>query len=166
MCLICLTCQFTEYCCEIFDVGVLLIGESGTGKSETALELVRRGHRLVADDAVEVSADGDSLSGSAPELTFEVLEVRGLGVLNVSQLFGPSSVAARAKMDLCIELTRTAHLEPIDRLNPKISEYSLLGVTIPKYVLPASSGNHLANLVETAVRLFLQKVPVLRPPAN
>jgi HPr kinase/phosphorylase len=135
---------------RVFDTGVLLIGDSGTGKSECALELVTRGHRLSADDAVEIYAREDSLIGKAPAITRNLLEVRGLGIINVRELFGEGAVCSESRIDLCIELRRSVEDAPLENEPPVLT---IAGIVVPKYFLPASSGNNLATLVETAVRM-------------
>lgn len=141
---------------EIFGVGVLLIGEPGIGKSETALDLIRWGHALVADDAVTVSAISGKLVGTSPDLTFELLEVRGLGILNVRELFGSSSVAKQTQIELCIEFVRSEPVDEIDRMELQMSDLSLLGLSIPKATISVG-GRNSSTLAETAVRIFLQR---------
>ncbi|MEO7673547.1 MAG: hypothetical protein ABIU09_05660 [Pyrinomonadaceae bacterium] len=99
---------------KIFGIGVLLVGEPGIGKSDTALDLIRSGHSLVADDAVIVSALGEKLVGTSPRMMFELLEVRGLGILNVRELFGESSVGSDAEIEFCIELVECNAVKEID----------------------------------------------------
>ena len=142
---------------RVFDTGVLLLGESGIGKSETALDLIGKGHQLAADDSVLLSIINDELTGLSPELTFEYLEVRGLGILNVREIFGPSSIVRIVKVDLCIEFVEWERAEAIDRLSVNPSEFILLGKAVPKFVIPVSSGRNLSTLVETAVRVFVSR---------
>jgi HPr kinase/phosphorylase len=139
----------------MYGLGVFLKGESGIGKSECALDLITRGHRLISDDAVWVKKIGEKLEGSAPELTYEHLEIRGLGIINIRDLFGVSSVGKQKKIDLCVELKRWDDLEEIERLGIETQEEEIFGVKIPKFVLPVSSGRNVSTLVETAVRLHL-----------
>lgn len=138
---------------RVFDIGTLLIGESGIGKSECALDLVTRGHRLVADDAVKIFVESSRLVGKAPDLTRYLLEIRGLGIINVPELFGESAVCDRSEIDLCIELRKWTEATS-NPLGDAIVEYHIAGGAIPKFVLPVSSGRNLATLVETAVRLY------------
>jgi len=136
---------------RVLDKGVLIVGESGIGKSECALELVTKGHQLVADDVVEVIVAADNLSGRAPALTFELLEIRGLGIINVRELFGDRAACVDSVIDFCIELRKWAEVERIENV---VSEHQIAGHSIPKYILPVSSGRNLSTLVEVAARLF------------
>lgn len=139
---------------RVLDTGVLLIGESGIGKSECALDLVTRGHQLVADDVVEISVIADRLYGRAPALTFELLEIRGLGIINVRELFGEDAITVESKIDVCVELQKWTDVE---RIGNVVYEHHIRDRTIPKFVLPVSSGRNLATLVETAARLFISR---------
>lgn len=136
---------------RVFSTGVLIVGESGIGKSECALELVTKGHRLVADDVVEVSVENEEATGRAPELTRELLEIRGLGIINVRELFGPKAMRAATPIDLCIEFQKNGE---IDRIENPIGEYRLGKLSLPKFVIPVRSGRNLSTLVETAVRIL------------
>lgn len=139
----------------MYGSGILLVGDSGIGKSECALDLITRGHQLISDDAVIVKKIGDFLEGSAPDLTFEHLEIRGLGIINIRDLFGVSAVSNRSKIDLCIELRNWNDVDEIERLGLETREEEIFGVKIRKFVLPVSSGRNLSTLVETAVRVHL-----------
>lgn len=141
----------------MYGLGVLLLGESGIGKSECALDLITRGHRLVSDDTVIVKKIGKKLEGCAPELTAGHIEIRGLGIIYVRDLFGVSSVEPSKKINLCIELRNWSVVEEIDRLGLETKEEEILEVKIPKFVLPVSTGRNISTLVETAVRMFLLK---------
>lgn len=140
---------------EIQGIGVLITGESAIGKSECALELITRGHRLVADDAVQIKQIGNCLEGAAPELTSEFLEIRGLGVVNIRELFGISAVCSNINIDLCIELTRWEDGLSFERLGIDKLEHNILGIRLRKFLLPVRPGRNLTTLVETAVKLFL-----------
>ena len=142
---------------EIHGIGVLIVGASGIGKSECALDLITRGHRLISDDAVIIKKIGVRLDGESPELTFEHLEIRGLGIVNVRDLFGVSAVSRRQPIQLCIEFKKRDKSEEIERLGLEMREHEILNVKLPKFVLPVSSGRNLSTLVETAVRLHLLK---------
>ena len=140
---------------EMYGIGVLLLGESGIGKSECALDLITRGHRLVSDDMVQIKKVANHLDGEAPKLTAEHLEIRGLGIINVRDLFGVSSICGRIRITVCVELRRRADLENLDRLGLERHEQEFLGIKTDKFILPVSSGRNVSTLVETAVRLFL-----------
>ena len=146
-------CQLHAVLVRVFDTGVLLVGESGIGKSECALDLITRGHRLVADDAVEILAEERKMVGKAPGLTRHLLEIRGLGFINVPEIFGEEAVCDESEVDVCIELRKWTESEP-NPLGDAAAEYPIAGGSIPRLVLPVSSGRNLATLVETAVRLF------------
>ena len=130
--------------------GVLLLGESGIGKSETAIELLKRGHRLVADDAVEIRRVSDSLYGSAPEIIRHYIEIRGIGIIDVQQLFGMGAVQFDSDIEIVI------HLEPwqdgkfYDRLGLEGDTYTILGVQLPYVTIPVRPGRNLAGIVEIA----------------
>jgi HPr kinase/phosphorylase len=140
---------------EIYGVGVLILGESGIGKSECALDLITRGHRLISDDAVCIKRIGADLEGRSPDLIREHIEIRGLGILNVRELFGVTSIGKCKQIELCIELIKWSAAGEIERIGLEIGEQDVFGVKIPKVVLPVSSGRNLSTLVETAVRVHL-----------
>jgi HPr kinase/phosphorylase len=140
---------------EMYGIGVLLVGDSGIGKSECALDLLSHGHRLVSDDVVEIKRLGKILEGKAPELTFEHLEIHGLGILNIRELFGVSSVCEKIMIDLCIELKKWKEVDDIERIGLEMHEHDIFGVRFTKFILPVSSGRNLSTLVETAVRVYL-----------
>ncbi|HEX8097790.1 MAG TPA: HPr(Ser) kinase/phosphatase [Pyrinomonadaceae bacterium] len=141
---------------DLYGLGVLIEGASGIGKSECALDLVARGHRLVADDVVEVRRiGGERLSGAAPELLREHLEIRGLGVINIRDLFGVSALSARKMIDLSIKLEKWDEAGAVDRLGIDAREAEILGVRVPQFVIPVSPGRNLSTLVETAARVQL-----------
>ncbi|HTK38480.1 MAG TPA: HPr(Ser) kinase/phosphatase [Pyrinomonadaceae bacterium] len=142
---------------DMYGVGVLLVGDSGIGKSECALDLIARGHRLVSDDSVLVKKLGSQIEGESPDLTREHLEIRGIGIVNVRDLFGVSSVGERIEVELVIELRKWDLAGDIDRLGINPLEAELFDIHIPKHILPVSPGRNLSVLVETAVRSFLHK---------
>jgi HPr kinase/phosphorylase len=138
---------------DILGLGVLVIGESGIGKSECALDLVVRGHRLVADDAVEVRCRAQSfILGSCPELTRHHMEIRGLGLINVQDLFGVASTRTSKRVELVVQLERWEHGREYDRLGLDESFYELLGIRIPMIRMPVAPGRNVAILVEVAAR--------------
>lgn len=144
---------------DLYGVGVLLEGASGIGKSECALDLVARGHRLVSDDVVEVRRIGpDRLIGSAPELLQAHLEIRGLGILNIRDLFGVSAIGSAKTVDLCIRFERWENCLEVDRLGIDVQAVEILGVSLPQVLIPVSPGRNLSTLVETAVRVQLLRM--------
>lgn len=146
---------------EVYSMGVLLTGDSGIGKSELALELVSRGHRLVADDCPEFTQIApDMIDGSCPETVRDVLEVRGLGVLNIRHMFGDTAVKANKYLRLILHLAHQrsdADTPPDNRLSGDTSQRRVLGVDIPQITIPVGPGRNLAVLVEAAVRNFALK---------
>jgi HPr kinase/phosphorylase len=138
---------------DILSLGVLITGDSGIGKSECALDLVVRGHRLVADDAVEVRRRGETdLIGACPELTRHHMEVRGLGVINIRDLFGVAATRMSKRMELVVQLERWDTAREYDRLGLEENVWELFGVKIPLVHMPVAPGRNLAILVEVAAR--------------
>jgi HPr kinase/phosphorylase len=138
---------------DILGLGVLLVGDSGIGKSECALDLVVRGHRLVADDAVELRARAESfLIGSCPELTRHHMEIRGLGLINVQDLFGVASTRRSKRVELVVQLERWDPTREYDRLGLDETHYEVLGIRVPMIRMPVAPGRNLAILVEVAAR--------------
>ena len=136
---------------EIYGEGLLLIGESGMGKSETAVELVKRGHRLIADDAVEIrKIASDKLMGSAPELIRNYVELRGIGIINVAKLFGMGAVKAENEINLVVNIVPWKTKEVYDRLGLDDEYMEILGVKVPMYTIPISPGRNLAVILEVA----------------
>jgi HPr kinase/phosphorylase len=142
---------------EVFGIGVLVVGESGIGKSECALDLITRGHRLISDDSVQIRKIGDTLHGRAPDGIRDFLEIRGLGIINARELFGVSALAHSSEIRFCIEFTAISDVDSIDRLGLETCEFRLLNSSISKYPLPVTSGRNLATLVEAAVRVFVSR---------
>jgi len=138
---------------DILGLGVFLIGESGIGKSECALDLVVRGHRLVADDAVEVRRRGEGMVvGRCPELIRHHMEIRGLGVINIRDLFGIASTRTSKTVELVVQLERWDSAREYDRLGLDDNVYELFGVKVPLVHMPVAPGRSLAVLVEVAAR--------------
>ncbi|MFQ5739629.1 MAG: HPr(Ser) kinase/phosphatase [Acidobacteriota bacterium] len=141
---------------DVFGLGVLLLGESGIGKSECALDLIMRGHRLVSDDLVVIRRfEPGELIGSGPDSVQFLMEVRGLGILNIKDLFGVSAVSPSKPVHLVIHLVRWQADAHYDRLGLEEEEHTVLEVPVPSMTLPVAPGRHLASLVEVAVRIRL-----------
>ena len=145
---------------DVLGLGVLITGESGVGKSELGIELITRGHGLVADDVVEVSRMGAALEGRCPPLLKDFIEVRGLGVLNIRTIFGETAVRRKMKLRLVAHLAKPtgATRDPAERLPLSELTEEILGVTIPKVIIPVAAGRNLAVLVEAAVRNAILKL--------
>jgi HPr kinase/phosphorylase len=138
---------------DILGLGVLIVGESGIGKSECALDLVVRGHRLVADDAVDLRCRAESfVIGSCPGLTRHHMEIRGLGLINVQDLFGVASTRRSKRVELVVQLERWDPAREYDRLGLDEAHYETLGVRVPMIRMPVAPGRNLAILVEVAAR--------------
>ncbi len=144
---------------EVQGVGMLLSGEPGVGKSELALAMVSRGHRFIADDAPEFWRDGDALSGACPPVLQDFIEVRGLGFLDIRSLFGDSAMKFRKNLQLIIQLERMTpeRLVKVDRALDSTQYLDILGIKIPMITLPVTAGQQLAVLVETAVKVHIQR---------
>ena len=135
---------------DIYGEGVMIIGDSGIGKSETAIELVKRGHRLVADDAVDIRLVSDRLLGKAPELIRHYIELRGIGVIDLQQLFGMSAVKLESQIDLVVELERWQEDKFYDRFGLDEQTVDILGIKLPIVTIPVQPGRNLAVIVEVA----------------
>jgi HPr kinase/phosphorylase len=144
---------------DVLGLGVLLMGESGIGKSECALDLVCRGHRLVADDTVEVRRRAESIIiGSCPELTRHHMELRGLGLINVRDLFGVAATRTSKRIELVVQLERWDEGREYDRLGLDDQHFDLLGLRVPLVHMPVAPGRNLSTLVEVAARNQLLRV--------
>lgn len=136
---------------EIYGEGVLLMGESGIGKSENAVELLKRGHRLIADDAVEIrKISGSSLVGTAPELIRNYVELRGIGIINVAKLFGMGAVKTENEINLVVNIVPWNTHEVYDRLGLEDQYAEILGVKVPMNTIPITPGRNLAVILEVA----------------
>ena len=146
---------------DVFEVGVLLMGQSGLGKSELALELLSRGHRLVADDAVELFRTApERLEGQCPTVLRDFLEVRGVGILNIRKIFGETSVRLKKHLQLMINLVPADddYMKTLDRLNIRAEREEILNVGVRKITIPVAIGRNLAVLVEAAVQNFIMQL--------
>ena len=162
---------------EIYSIGVLITGESGSGKSELALELISRGHRLVADDAPQFTQIApDVLDGTCPDLLQDLLELRGLGVLNIREMFGDTAVKRNKYLRLIVHLqrpsseplpaqVRNVDLDGIERLTGDVSSRRVLDLDVPQITLPVAPGRNLAVLTEAAVRLHILRIKGIDPGA-
>jgi HPr kinase/phosphorylase len=142
---------------DVFGLGVLIVGESGIGKSECALDLIDRGHRLIADDVSEIKRIGDTLIGASPDLTRYHMELRGLGVLNIKDLYGVSSVRMSQRVELVVSLERWETGQDYDRLGLRNEHFTILGIELPLVRMPVAPGRNIAILVEVASRNRLLK---------
>ena len=143
---------------EVYGEGLLLLGDSGVGKSETAIELVKRGHRLIADDAVEIKrVSSKTLVGTAPEIIRHYVELRGIGIVDVRRLFGMGSVKESEKIDLIINLEAWQDDKMYDRLGLDERTTDILGISVPSIVLPVSPGRNLSVVIEVAAMNNRQK---------
>jgi HPr kinase/phosphorylase len=146
-------CSMHGVLMDVLGMGVLIAGESGLGKSELALELISRGHGLVADDVVDFARIApDTIEGRCPMLLSNLLEVRGLGLLDIKAIFGETAVRRKMKLRLIVELLRRSAVDTIERLPLAGSTQSVLGLEVPKVVIPVAAGRNLAVLLEAAVR--------------
>ena len=136
---------------EVYGEGILLIGDSGIGKSETAIELLKRGHRLIADDAVEIrKISGNMLVGTAPELIRNYVELRGIGIINVAKLFGMGAVKTENEINLVVKIVPWNQQKVYDRLGLDEQYTEILGVQIPMNTIPVTPGRNLAVILEVA----------------
>ena len=136
---------------EVYGEGLLLTGESGLGKSEAAVELLKRGHRLIADDAVEIRKIGeDSLIGTAPDVIRNYVELRGIGIINVAKLFGMGAVRASNAIDLVVNIVPWNNQQVYDRLGIEEQYMDILGVKVPMNTIPITPGRNLAVILEVA----------------
>ncbi len=143
---------------EVYGEGILLLGESGVGKSETAIELVKRGHRLIADDAVEIRrVSNKSLVGSAPDNIRHFIELRGIGIINASRIFGVGAVKLTEKIDLVIKMEHWDSNKSYDRMGLDDQTTEILGLNIPSITIPVTPGRNLAVIIEVAAMNSRQK---------
>jgi HPr kinase/phosphorylase len=145
---------------RILSLGILIRGDSGIGKSECVLELISRGHRFVCDDVVQVKKDTNGkLMGTAPRLSRNFMEIRGLGIINIKEIFGTRSVLKQSGIDLVIKLSRLKKIQQDkeqDRLGLKFPEdYVVLGVKVPQITIPVAPGRNIATLIEVACKVHV-----------
>ncbi len=142
---------------KVFGVGTLILGDSGIGKSESALELVTRGHKFISDDVVEIKKDADGvLVGTAPPLSRNFMEIRGLGIINIREIFGSKSITRQSRIDLMVRLQKWRQGYEIDRLGLKVPDDAvILGAKIPQLSIPVAPGRNMATLIEVACKVHL-----------
>lgn len=143
---------------EVYGEGILLLGDSGVGKSETAIELIKRGHRLIADDAVEIKkVSATTLVGQAPDLIRHYVELRGIGIVDVRRLFGMGAIKETEKIDLVINLEPWRQGKMYDRLGLEEETTNILGIDVPTILIPVSPGRNLSVVIEVAAMNNRQK---------
>ncbi|MBQ8616650.1 MAG: HPr kinase/phosphorylase [Oscillospiraceae bacterium] len=138
---------------DVYGVGVLLTGESGVGKSEAALELVKRGHQLVADDVVDICRVSDNrLTGECPEMVRHFMEIRGIGIIDIKAMYGIGAVATSKSIDLVMHMEHWVQGKEYDRLGLSEETITILGVKVPHQIMPVRPGRNLAIIIEVAAR--------------
>jgi len=143
---------------EVYGEGVLLLGDSGIGKSETAIELIKRGHRLIADDAVEIRrVSAKTLVGSSPANIRHFIELRGIGIVNVRRIFGIGSVKNTEKIDMTIQMEPWNNEKVYDRMGLESETMDILGIQVPTMTIPVKPGRNLAIIIEVAAMANRQK---------
>jgi HPr kinase/phosphorylase len=144
---------------KIFGIGVLILGDSGVGKSESALELISRGHIFISDDIVRIQKDVDgNLRGSSVPISRNLMEIRGLGIINIAKIFGKKSISPKSKIELVIMLRKWEEGKDYDRLGLEFPEtHLILGVSVPKISIPVAPGRNISTLIEVACRVFSLK---------
>ena len=143
---------------EVYGEGILLVGDSGVGKSETAIELIKRGHRLIADDAVEIRrVSSKSLVGQSPENIRHFIELRGIGIINARRIFGMGAVKLQEKIDMCINLEIWDATKVYDRMGMDSEYAEILGIKVPVMTIPVKPGRNLAVIIEVAAMNNRQK---------
>ena len=139
---------------EVFGVGVLITGKAGIGKSETALDLITKGHRLIADDTVVIKNMGESLIGKSPEKIRYFMEIRGIGIINIRTMYGPGAIKPSQPVDLVVQLEKWDEGIRYDRLGDEKCKVDILGLTKTKITIPVSPGRNIPVIIETAARKF------------
>jgi HPr kinase/phosphorylase len=139
---------------EIFDMGVLILGDSGVGKSESALELISRGHRFVSDDVTKCWVSKGRLMGEAPDISRHFMEIRGLGIINILEIFGSQAICPQAEIKLVIKLQRWKEGKEYDRMRLHFPlKFDIFGVKVPQLRIPVAPGRNVSNLIEVACRV-------------
>lgn len=145
-------------CLEVFGVGVFIKGKSGIGKSETSLELINRGHRLVADDAVIIKKVDNDLKATCPELTQHLMEIRGIGILDIKHLFGVGSIRIEQFIEIVIELEEWDENKEYDRIGTDEDFTEILGIKVPTVLIPVRPGRNISAIIEIAAKNYRQKL--------
>jgi HPr kinase/phosphorylase len=145
-------------CLEVFGIGVFIKGKSGIGKSETSLELINRGHRLIADDAVIIRKIDNGLKAKCPELTQHLMEIRGVGILDIKHLFGVGSIKLEQYIELAIELEEWDNKKEYDRIGLDENFIEILDVKVPTVIIPVRPGRNISAIIEIAAKNYRQKL--------
>jgi HPr kinase/phosphorylase len=141
---------------RVFGLGVLIIGDSGVGKSESALELITRGHRFISDDVTECCVKNGRLIGIAPEVSHHFMEIRGLGIINIKEIFGAKAVSSSEEIRLVIRLQRWEKGRTYDRMGLEFArDKKIADVSVPQITIPVAPGRNISTLIEVACKVYL-----------
>lgn len=141
---------------RVFGLGVLIVGDSGIGKSESALELITRGHRFISDDVTECYVENGRLFGAAPEVSHHFMEIRGLGIINIKEIFGARSVSSLEEIRLVIKLQRWEEGKTYDRMGLEFAlDRKIADVSVPQITIPVAPGRNISTLIEVACKVYL-----------
>ena len=151
---------------QVYGLGTLVIGDSGVGKSETALELISRGHHFISDDVTRIVRTGDEkIIGTAPDISRFFMEIRGLGIINIKEIFGTQAIQRRSQIDLVVRLKKWEEGKEYDRLGLEFyEECSIQGVKIPQISMPVAPGRTMATLIEVACKIHILKADGYHAP--
>ncbi len=151
---------------QVFDLGILIMGDSGVGKSETALELISRGHKFVTDDVTVLTRNSKGkILGSAPDLSKDFMEIRGLGIINIREIFGDKFILQKTTIDFIVELKEWEEGKDYDRLGlTNYGTHLLLDESVPCISIPVAPGRNMANLIEVACKVHLLKIKGYHAP--
>ena len=140
----------------MFGLGVLIVGDSGVGKSESALELITRGHRFISDDVTECYVENGRLFGTAPDVSHHFMEIRGLGIINIMEIFGAKAVSSREEIRLLIRLQRWEKGKTYDRMGLEFArDQKIADVSVPRITIPVAPGRNISTLIEVACKVYL-----------
>jgi HPr kinase/phosphorylase len=150
---------------RVFGLGVLIIGDSGVGKSESALELITRGHRFISDDVTECFVKNDRLIGSAPDVSHHFMEIRGLGIINIKEIFGAKAVSSSEEIRLVIRLQKWEKGRTYDRIGLEFArDKKIADVSVPQITIPVAPGRNISTLIEVACKAYLLRESGYRAP--